>query len=74
MEVAALMVPIMRKLCMKAMVPGGVAILLDATTDNKNRTAGDFRHLFDKYGGNLGETGCVVWMFEKNGLIIIGER
>ncbi|HHY03848.1 MAG TPA: YebC/PmpR family DNA-binding transcriptional regulator [Thermoanaerobacterales bacterium] len=51
--------------------PGGVAILLDATTDNKNRTAGDFRHLFDKYGGNLGETGCVAWMFEKKGLIII---
>ena len=51
--------------------PGGVAILLDVMTDNRNRTAGDLRHLFDKYGGNLGETGCVSWMFEKKGLIII---
>lgn len=51
--------------------PGGVAILLDATTDNRNRTAGEMRHLFDKNGGNLGETGCVAWMFEKKGLILI---
>jgi YebC/PmpR family DNA-binding regulatory protein len=51
--------------------PGGVAILLDVMTDNRNRTAGDMRHLFDKYGGNLGETGCVAWMFEKKGLIIV---
>jgi len=54
--------------------PGGVAILVDATTDNKNRTAGEIRHLFDKYGGNLGEAGCVAWMFEKKGLIIIEKR
>lgn len=51
--------------------PGGVAILLEVTTDNRNRTAGELRHLFDKYGGNLGEAGCVAWMFEKKGLIII---
>lgn len=51
--------------------PGGVAILLDATTDNRNRTAGEMRHLFDKNGGNLGESGCVAWMFEKKGLILI---
>ncbi|MGI6425512.1 MAG: YebC/PmpR family DNA-binding transcriptional regulator [Tepidanaerobacteraceae bacterium] len=51
--------------------PGGVAILIDATTDNRNRTAGEMRHLFDKNGGNLGETGCVAWMFEKKGLIIV---
>ncbi|GAQ26313.1 MULTISPECIES: YebC/PmpR family DNA-binding transcriptional regulator [Tepidanaerobacter] len=51
--------------------PSGVAILVDATTDNRNRTAGEMRHIFDKHGGNLGETGCVAWMFEKKGLIII---
>jgi YebC/PmpR family DNA-binding regulatory protein len=54
--------------------PGGVAILLDATTDNRNRTAGEMRHLFDKNGGNLGETGCVAWMFEKKGLILIEKK
>jgi len=54
--------------------PGGVAILVDATTDNRNRTAGEMRHLFDKYGGNLGETGCVAWMFEKKGLILIEKK
>ena len=54
--------------------PGGVAILLDATTDNRNRTAGEMRHLFDKNGGNLGETGCVAWMFEKKGLILIEKN
>ncbi len=54
--------------------PGGVAILLDATTDNRNRTAGEMRHLFDKNGGNLGETGCVAWMFEKKGLILIENK
>jgi len=54
--------------------PGGVAILVDATTDNKNRTAGEIRHLFDKYGGNLGEAGCVAWMFEKKGLIVIEKK
>lgn len=54
--------------------PGGVAIMLDTMTDNRNRTAGDLRHLFDKYGGNLGETGCVAWMFEKKGLIIVEKK
>ncbi|AEE91316.1 conserved hypothetical protein [Tepidanaerobacter acetatoxydans Re1] len=54
--------------------PGGVAILIDATTDNRNRTAGEMRHLFDKHGGNLGETGCVAWMFEKKGLILIEKK
>ena len=51
--------------------PGGVAIMLDIATDNRNRTAGDMRHLFSKYGGNLGETGCVNWMFNKVGLILV---
>jgi len=54
--------------------PGGVAILVDATTDNRNRTAGEIRHLFDKYGGNLGEAGCVAWMFEKKGVILVEKK
>jgi len=53
--------------------PGGVAVLLDIMTDNRNRTAGEIRHLFARFGGNLGETGCVAWMFEKKGLIVIDK-
>ena len=45
--------------------PSGVAIIANASTDNKNRTAADVRHVFDKAGGNLGTTGCVSYMFEK---------
>jgi YebC/PmpR family DNA-binding regulatory protein len=48
--------------------PGGVAILVDAATDNRNRTVADIRHIFSKKGGNLGESGCVGWMFDKKGL------
>lgn len=51
--------------------PGGVAILIDALTDNANRTTAEVRHLLSKYHGNLGETGCVAWMFEKKGLIAV---
>ncbi len=51
--------------------PGGVAILIDALTDNANRTAADVRHLLSRYNGNLGESGCVAWMFEKKGLIAV---
>lgn len=51
--------------------PAGVAVIVETATDNKNRTAGEMRHLFDKYGGNLGATGCVSWMFDKKGQIII---
>ncbi len=51
--------------------PGGAAIMLEIMTDNRNRTAGEIRHLFGKYGGNLGEAGCVAWMFKKQGLFII---
>lgn len=51
--------------------PGGVAVLLQAMTDNRNRTASDLRYTFSKNGGNLGESGCVAWMFEKKGLILI---
>lgn len=51
--------------------PGGVAVMMDIMTDNRNRTAGEIRHLFSKYGGNLGETGCVSWMFDTRGLLVI---
>ena len=50
---------------------GGVAVIIEALTDNKNRTAGEVRHLLDKNGGSLGALGCVSWMFEKKGQIII---
>lgn len=51
--------------------PGGVAVLVDCLTDNKNRTVADVKHLFERNGGNLGEPGCVAWIFEKKGLIVI---
>ncbi len=51
--------------------PCGVAVYLRCVTDNRNRTAGDLRHYFDKCGGNLGQTGSVNWMFEKKGVIVI---
>ena len=51
--------------------PGGVAIMIEALTDNKNRTVAEIRHIFSKYGGNLGESGCVAWMFTKTGLILV---
>ena len=51
--------------------PGGVAVLVEVLTDNKNRAVADVRHLFERYGGNLGETGCVAWMFSQKGLIIL---
>ena len=50
---------------------GGVAVIVETLTDNKNRTAGDVRCAFDKFGGNLGSTGCVSYMFSKKGLIVI---
>lgn len=53
--------------------PGGVAMMLEVLTDNKNRTVADVRHLFSKYNGSLGEAGCVSWMFEKKGLILIDK-
>lgn len=51
--------------------PGGVAIMLEIMTDNRNRTAGEIRHLFSKYGGSLGEAGCVAWMFKKRGYFAV---
>ena len=50
---------------------GGVAILIESLTDNRNRTVADVRHLFSKHGGNLGENGCVSWMFDKRGYFAI---
>jgi len=53
--------------------PAGAAVIVEVMTDNRNRTAADVRHLFSKYGGNLGETGCVSWIFNKKGLFVIDE-
>ena len=52
---------------------GGTAIIVDALTDNKNRTAGDVRHLFDKFGGAMGTTGCVSFMFKRKGVITVAK-
>jgi YebC/PmpR family DNA-binding regulatory protein len=51
--------------------PGGVALAIQSMTDNKNRTSGELRHILTKHGGGLGEVGCVTWMFEKKGQIIV---
>ena len=51
--------------------PNGVAVIVETLTDNKNRTAADMRHYFDKFGGNLGTSGCVMFMFDKKGIILI---
>jgi YebC/PmpR family DNA-binding regulatory protein len=51
--------------------PGGVALFLEALTDNRNRTAADVRHLFSKHGGNLGATGAVAWQFERRGIVLV---
>ena len=54
--------------------PCGVAIIVETMTDNRNRTAGDVRHFFDKYGGNMGAAGCVSWSFDKKGVIVINNE
>ena len=54
--------------------PNGVAVIVNANTDNRNRTAADVRHVFDKAGGNLGTTGCVSYMFNKKGVIVIEKE
>jgi YebC/PmpR family DNA-binding regulatory protein len=53
--------------------PGGVALMIDVLTDNKNRTVGEIRHTLTKYGGHLGETNSVAWMFEKKGSIVVDK-
>jgi len=54
--------------------PGGVAVLVECLTDNRNRTVADVRHYFAKNNGNLGESGCVAWMFDKKGLILVDKE
>ena len=54
--------------------PGGVAIMVETLTDNRNRTVSELRHVFSKHGGNLGENGCVAWMFTKKGYILVPAR
>ena len=54
--------------------PGGVAVLVEIMTDNKNRAAADVRYIFSKGGGSLGEAGCVAWMFDKKGLIVFDQE
>jgi len=54
--------------------PAGVAIFIEAVTDNKNRTVADLRHVLGKYGGNLGESGSVAWMFERKGMITVPRK
>ena len=54
--------------------PGGVAFLVQTLTDNRNRTVSDLRRMFNKHGGNLGETGCVAWMFDSKGLIVVSRE
>jgi YebC/PmpR family DNA-binding regulatory protein len=51
--------------------PGGVAVMVEVLTDNRNRTVAEVRHIFDKFNGNLGETGCVAWMFDKKGMVVV---
>ena len=51
--------------------PGGVALIMDITTDNKNRTLSEIRHILSKHGGNLGANGCVAWMFKKKGYVVV---
>lgn len=54
--------------------PNGVAVFIDVLTDNRNRTVAEIRHIFSKYNGNLGESGCVAWMFDRKGIITIGKE
>ena len=54
--------------------PGGVAVIVETMTDNRNRTAGNMRHHFDKFGGNLGASGCVSWSFDKKGVLVIDNE
>ncbi|MGN0989757.1 MAG: YebC/PmpR family DNA-binding transcriptional regulator [Eubacteriales bacterium] len=54
--------------------PAGIAVIVETLTDNRNRTAGDLRHYFDKFGGNLGQTGSVGWLFTKKGVLILDKE
>src|SRR4030067_1940530 len=54
--------------------PGGVALMMEVLTDNKNRTISQLRHIVSKHGGNIGEAGCVAWMFDKKGYILVDKK
>ncbi|MGD8984233.1 MAG: YebC/PmpR family DNA-binding transcriptional regulator [Desulfobacteraceae bacterium] len=54
--------------------PGGVALMMNCLTDNRNRTIADIKHIFERHGGNLGEPGCVSWIFEKRGLVVFEKN
>ena len=54
--------------------PGGAALILEVLTDNKNRTISELRHIMSRHGGNIGETGCVAWMFDKKGYLLVDKK
>jgi YebC/PmpR family DNA-binding regulatory protein len=54
--------------------PGGVALMIEVLTDNKNRSVGEIRHIMSKHNGNMGEAGCVAWMFDKKGYILVNKN
>ena len=64
----------LEELILEGYGPAGVALMVESLTDNKNRTVSDVRHLLTKYGGNLGEPGCVAWMFDKKGVIVFDGK
>ena len=64
----------LEELILEGYGPAGVALMVESLTDNKNRTVSDVRHLITKYGGNLGEPGCVAWMFDKKGVIVFDRE
>jgi YebC/PmpR family DNA-binding regulatory protein len=65
---------IIEEIIYEGYAPGGVAIMLEIATDNRNRTASEIRHLFSKANGNLGESGCVAWMFKRSGYIVLSKE
>lgn len=65
---------VLEEIVYEGYAPGGVAVMLEIATDNRNRTASEIRHYFSKNNGNLGETGCVAWMFNRVGLISIARE
>ena len=64
----------LEEVVLEGYAPGGVAVMVESLTDNKNSTIADVRHLMTKYGGNLGEPGCVAWMFDKKGVIVFDRE
>ena len=65
---------VLEELTLEGYGPAGVALMVESLTDNKNRTVSDVRHLITKYGGGLGEPGCVAWMFDKKGVIVLDRE